>query len=70
MAKTSIEIENERLARMQSYLRTATPEDTVEAAFSHIEAEVLEARQSFIERAKSGYFEMLLDPEVERKMWS
>lgn len=68
MAKTTVDINIDSLSKAQEILGTATIKDTVETALSRVITE--SARAEFIELAASGAFAELLDPEVERKMWS
>jgi len=73
MVHASIDIDKGLLAQLQAFFKTTSVEETINAAIAHAGAEAQKAaelRGSFIERAKSGYFAELLDPEVERKMWS
>lgn len=68
MAKTTVDINNEHLSKAQEVLGTSTIKETVDAALMRVIAE--SARSEFVELAASGAFSELLDPEVERKMWS
>lgn len=73
MVHASIDIEKDLLSQLQAFFRTTSVEETINAAIAHAGADARKAaelRGSFIERAKSGYFAEILDPETERKMWS
>jgi Arc/MetJ family transcription regulator len=68
MAKTTIDVDSQKVDKAQEILGTQTIRDTVDAALRHVIAAA--ARREFIEIAASGAFAELLDPEVERQMWS
>jgi Arc/MetJ family transcription regulator len=67
MTKTLIDIDDELLAKAAAVLGTSTKKDTVNAAL----ADVLRVRAAnqFLESARSGLYDDLLDPEVMKGAW-
>jgi Arc/MetJ family transcription regulator len=67
MTKTLIDIDDELLAKAAAVLGTNTKKDTVNAAL----ADVLRVRTAsqFLESARSGLYDDLLDPEVMKGAW-
>ena len=68
MAKTTVDLDGDRLAKAQRILGTSTIRETVDAALEQVIAEA--ARAEFVTLAASGVFAELLEPEIERKMWT
>lgn len=68
MAKTSVDIDTDQMARAQEILGTATIKETIDTAVRRVLAE--DAREKFLEMAKAGRFSELADPEVRRKLRS
>ncbi|GAA4906334.1 Arc/MetJ family transcription regulator [Stackebrandtia albiflava] len=68
MAKTTVDLDPGRLAKVQEILGTSTIKETIDVALRRVVAE--SARKEFVEIAASGAFSELTDPEVERKMWA
>lgn len=59
MVHTGIDIEKDLLSQLQTYFRTTSVEETINAAIARAGADAQKAaalRGSFIQRAKSGYF--------------
>jgi Arc/MetJ family transcription regulator len=67
MTKTLIDIDDTLLAKAAEALGTTTKKDTVNAALT----EVLRVRAAnhFLQSAKSGLYDDLLDPEVMKGAW-
>lgn len=67
MAKTLIDVDEERLAAAQRVLKTHTKKDTVNAALRQVTA--LAARRRDLERLTSGGLPDLANEEVMRAAW-
>ena len=67
MSKTLIDIDDDLLAKSQQILGTTTKKDTVNAALREVVR--LKAAEDFIELARGGIFDDLLDPEVAERAW-
>ena len=67
MTKTLIDIDDNLLAKAAQALGTGTKKDTVNAAL----AEVLRVRAAnqFLQSARDGLYDDLLDPEVMKGAW-
>ena len=67
MSKTLIDIDDDLLAKSQQILGTTTKKDTVNAALREVVR--LKAAEDFIELARGGIFDDLLDPDVAERAW-
>lgn len=68
MAKTTVDVDSEKIIKAQAILGTGTIKDTVDAALRQVIADA--ARRDFIVMAAAGVFAELLEPETERRIWS
>lgn len=67
MTKTLIDIDDELLAKAAAVLGTSTKKDTVNAALADVLR--VSAANQFLESARSGLYDDLLDPEVMKGAW-
>lgn len=67
VSKTLIDIDDDLLAKSQEILGTTTKKDTVNAALREVVR--LRAAEDFIELARGGIFDDLLDPETAGRAW-
>jgi Arc/MetJ family transcription regulator len=67
MAKTSVDIDMDKLDRAREILGTATIRDTIDAAFREVIR--VSAVRELVGLAEEGLFSALLDPEAEDRMW-
>src|SRR5438132_12838143 len=67
VSKTLIDIDDDLLAQSQEILGTKTKKDTVNAALREVVR--LKAVEEFIELARAGAFDDLLDPEIMERAW-
>ena len=65
--KTTLEIDKEKVRRVAAILGTKTTTATVDAALDEIERN--HKMRALIERAKSGAFDDLADPETRVGLW-
>lgn len=68
MAKAMIDLDSDQLSKAREILGTSTITETVDAALTQVISSAAQA--GFVELAASGAFAELVDPEVERGMWS
>ena len=67
MAKTSVEIDPDKLHRTRAILGTQSIRDTIDAAFREVIR--INAARDLITLAKDGAFDALLEPDAEAKLW-
>jgi len=67
MAKTSVEIDSERLNRTREILGTDSIRDTIDAAFREVIR--VAAVRDLVALAEEGAFSALLEPDVESRLW-
>ena len=67
MAKTSVEIDPEKLKRTREILGTESIRDTIDAAFREVIR--IAAVRDLVTLAEDGAFSALLEPEVEERLW-
>ncbi|HEV2347812.1 MAG TPA: hypothetical protein VGS97_27230 [Actinocrinis sp.] len=67
MAKTSVEIDQDKLNRAREILGTASIRDTIEAAFREVIR--VAAVRDLVALAEDGAFGALLEPDAEDKLW-
>lgn len=67
MAKTSVEIDQDKLNRVREILGTNSIRDTIEAAFREVIR--VAAVRDLVALAEDGAFSALLEPGVEEKLW-
>ena len=67
MAKTSVEIDPEKLNRTREILGTGSIRDTIEAAFREVIR--VAAVRDLVTLAEDGAFGALLEPDVEDRLW-
>jgi Arc/MetJ family transcription regulator len=67
MAKTSVEIDPEKLSRTREILGTDSIRDTIDAAFRQVIR--VAAVRDLVALAEEGAFGALLEPDVEDRMW-
>ena len=67
MAKTSVEIDSVKLARVREILGTETVQDTIDQAFQAVIR--VEAVDELIALAQDGAFTALLEPIAEDRTW-
>lgn len=67
MAKTLVDIDEERLAQAKQLLGTSTKKDTVNAALKEVVAAA--ARRRDLDRLIGGQLADLADPETRARVW-
>jgi Arc/MetJ family transcription regulator len=67
MAKTSVEIDQDRLNRAREILGTTSIRDTIEAAFREVIR--VAAVRDLVALAEDGAFSALLESDAEDKLW-
>lgn len=67
MAKTSVEIDQDKLNRAREILGTTSIRDTIEAAFREVIR--VAAVRDLVALAEDGAFGALLEPDAEEKLW-
>lgn len=67
MAKTSVEIDQDRLNRAREILGTTSIRDTIEAAFREVIR--VAAVRDLVAMAEDGAFSALLEPDAEERLW-
>ena len=67
MAKTSVEIDQEKLNRAREILGTTSIRDTIEAAFREVIR--VAAVRDLVALAEDGAFSALLGPDAEEHLW-
>lgn len=67
MAKTSVEIDQDKLNRAREILGTTSIRDTIEAAFREVIR--VAAVRDLVALAEDGAFGALLEPNAEDKLW-
>jgi Arc/MetJ family transcription regulator len=67
VSKTLIDIDNDLLTRSQQILGTATKKDTVNGALREVVRR--RAAEEFIELARAGAFDDLLNPDIAERAW-
>lgn len=67
MAKTSVDIDMDRLGQAKEILGTETIRDTIDAAIRDVIRRA--AVQDLVSLAESGAFAALLEPGVEERLW-
>ena len=67
MAKTSVEIDPEKLNRTREILGTDSIRDTIDAAFRQVIR--VAAVRDLMALAEDGAFNALLEPDVEGRLW-
>lgn len=67
MAKTSVEIDQEKLNRAREILGTTSIRDTIEAAFREVIR--VAAVRDLVALAEDGAFGALLEPDAEEHLW-
>jgi Arc/MetJ family transcription regulator len=67
MAKTSVEIDPEKLNRTREILGTDSIRDTIDAAFREVIR--VAAVRDLVALAGEGAFGALLEPDVEGRLW-
>lgn len=67
MAKTSVEIDQDKLNRTREILGTESIRDTIDAAFREVIR--VAAVRDLVLLADEGAFSALLEPDVEDRLW-
>lgn len=67
MAKTSVEIDLDKLNRTREILGTESIRDTIDAAFREVIR--IAAVRDLVALAEEGAFDALLESEVEDRLW-
>jgi Arc/MetJ family transcription regulator len=67
VAKTSVDIDADRLARVREILGTETIRETIDAAFREVIR--VAAVRELVESAEQGAFAALLEPDAEERLW-
>ncbi len=67
MAKTSVDVDGEKLARVKGILGTDTLRDTIDAAFREVIR--IDSVRQLVVLAEEGAFQALLEPDVEDRLW-
>jgi Arc/MetJ family transcription regulator len=67
MAKTSVEIDPEKLNRTREILGTESIRDTIDAAFREVIR--VAAVRDLVALAEDGAFSALLEPDAEERLW-
>jgi Arc/MetJ family transcription regulator len=67
MAKTSVEIDTEKLNRTREILGTDSIRDTIDAAFRQVIR--VAAVRDLVALAEEGAFGALLEPDAEDRLW-
>jgi Arc/MetJ family transcription regulator len=67
MAKTSVDIDADRLARVREILGTESIRETIDTAFGEVIR--VAAVRELVESADAGAFDELLEPGAEERMW-
>ena len=67
MAKTSVDIDMEKLARVREILGTESIRETISAAFREVIR--MAAVRDLVALGESGAFDFLLEPGAEERMW-
>ena len=67
MAKTSVEIDQDKLNRAREILGTTSIRDTIDAAFREVIR--VAAVRDLVALAEDGAFGALLAPDAEEKLW-
>ncbi|MGP3983433.1 hypothetical protein [Streptomyces sp. KR80] len=67
MAKTSVDIDPEKLARVREILGTETLRETIDSAFGEVIR--VAAVRELVRSAEDGAFSALLEPDAEERMW-
>jgi hypothetical protein len=67
MAKTSVEIDQDKLNRAREILGTTSIRDTIEAAFREVIR--VAAVHDLVALAEDGAFGALLEPGAEENLW-
>jgi Arc/MetJ family transcription regulator len=67
MAKTSVDIDMDRLGQAKEILGTDTIRDTIDVAIREVIRRA--ATQNLVSLAESGAFAALLEPGAEERLW-
>lgn len=67
MAKTSVDIDMEKLKRVRGILGTESIRETINAAFREVIR--VAAMYDLVALGEAGAFEYLLEPGAEERMW-
>ncbi len=67
MAKTSVDIDMEKLDRVRGILGTESIRETISAAFREVIR--MAAVQDLAAMGETGAFDFLLEPGAEERMW-
>jgi Arc/MetJ family transcription regulator len=67
MAKTSVDIDMEKLDKVREILGTESIRETINAAFREVIR--IAALHDLIALGEAGAFEFLLEPGAEERMW-
>jgi Arc/MetJ family transcription regulator len=67
MAKTSVDIDMEKLNRVRGILGTGSIRETINAAFREVIR--VAAVRDLVALGEAGAFEFLLEPGAEERMW-
>lgn len=71
MTNTLVDLDRERVSRLQRILGTDTIKATVDKALRIAEEheDMIRTRREEIEFGRAGGYERLLDPELQAQMW-
>ncbi|WP_406233585.1 hypothetical protein [Nocardia sp. NBC_01009] len=67
MPKTSVEVDLAKLDRAKEILGTETLRDTIDAAFREVIR--IDSVRRLVGLAQDGAFAVLLEPDVEERLW-
>jgi Arc/MetJ family transcription regulator len=67
VAKTSVDIDPDKLHRTREILGTTSIRDTIDAAFREVIR--VDAARELVALAQAGAFDALLEPDAEAKLW-
>ncbi|WP_327110375.1 hypothetical protein OHB12_21525 [Nocardia sp. NBC_01730] len=67
MAKTSVDVDMAKLDRAKEILGTDTLRDTIDAAFREVIR--IDSVRRLVDLAEQGAFSILLEPDVEERLW-
>ena len=67
MAKTTVEIDQDKLNRVREILGTESIRDTIDAAFRQVIR--VAAVRDLVALAEEGAFSALLEPDIEQRLW-
>lgn len=67
MAKTSVDIDADRLARVREILGTESIRETIDTALREVIR--VAAVRELVKSAEAGAFDELLEPAAEERMW-